>query len=226
MYVAFPRSDYYEDSVTILGHQLTAGLPAATLAGQRGGQPRIASPVHHAPVGGVGVQLCPCSIATPTPHAFDVASRPARITDQGVTPDNMSGVCAAIPAHIPQVGAGAIASEAFRHAGSSRTPFRLARRTRTVWECRSVPPLSRLLSALPCTSRIRLPSASPACCDRPAVESFHPHLVSWRLVAHLLVNTEDHGMIWRSGGFMYSPTMSRTLSMKRGSFDSLKVSTR
>jgi hypothetical protein len=29
------------------------------------------------PFDGVGVQLCPCNIATPTPQAFDVASRPA-----------------------------------------------------------------------------------------------------------------------------------------------------
>ena len=107
MYVAFPRSDYYEGSVTAPSRQPTAGLPAATLAGQRRGRLGAVSHVHHAPVGGVGAQLCPCSIATSTPQAFLVASRPAKMTDQEVTPERSSWVCTAIPA-IPQVGAGAI----------------------------------------------------------------------------------------------------------------------
>ncbi len=38
MYVAFPRSDYYEDSVPSQDHQLTTSLPAAALAGRRGGR--------------------------------------------------------------------------------------------------------------------------------------------------------------------------------------------
>lgn len=33
----------------------------------------------------VGVQLCPCNIATATPQTFTVASRPATSTGQGVT---------------------------------------------------------------------------------------------------------------------------------------------
>ena len=45
-------------------------------------------------------------------------------------------------------------------AGSSRTPFRLACRTRTIWQCRPVPSLSGLLSTLPLVPGIRLPSAS------------------------------------------------------------------
>jgi len=75
--------------------------------------------------------------------------------------------------------------ERLSDAGSSRTPSCFACRARTVWECRPASSLSGLLPALPCTSRIRLPSASPACCDRPEVGSFHPHPVSWRLVAHV-----------------------------------------
>jgi hypothetical protein len=85
--------------------------------------------------------------------------------------------------------------ERLSDAGSSRTPSRFACRARTVWECRPASSLSGLLPALPCTSRIRLPSASPACCDRPEVGSFHPHPVSWRLVAHFLVNTEHHRVL-------------------------------
>ncbi len=84
--------------------------------------------------------------------------------------------------------------ERLSDAGSSRTPSRFACRARAVWACRPASSLSGLLPTLPCTSRIRLPSASPACCDRPEAGSFHPHPVSWRLVAHFLVETEDHGL--------------------------------
>src|SRR5262249_28609540 len=37
----------------------------------------------------------------------------------------------------------------------------------------------------PCASRVRLPSASPACCDRSEA-GLPPRSVSWRLVAHAL----------------------------------------
>ena len=52
------------------------------------------------------------------------------------------------------------------HAGSSRTPLRLARQTRTTWQYWPVPALSGLLPPLPGTTRIRLASAPPSCCDR------------------------------------------------------------
>jgi hypothetical protein len=85
MYAAFPRSDYYEDSVPPRGQQSTVDLPAAAPAGRRGGQPQGGSHVHHEPVSGLGAQLCPCSIATPTPQAFDVASGPTKkIPTEGV----------------------------------------------------------------------------------------------------------------------------------------------
>ena len=36
------------------------------------------------PFDGVGAQLCPCNLATPTPQAFGVASRPATSPSQRV----------------------------------------------------------------------------------------------------------------------------------------------
>jgi hypothetical protein len=39
---------------------------------------------------------------------------------------------------------------------------------------------------LPGVSQVRLPPASPGCCDSPTAEPFHLHPVSWRLVAHPL----------------------------------------
>jgi len=38
---AFPPSDYYEASAPPERHQPTTSLPAAALAGQRGGRPRV-----------------------------------------------------------------------------------------------------------------------------------------------------------------------------------------
>ena len=46
-----------------------------------------------------------------------------------------------------------------------------------------VPALSGLLSALTDVSRLRLPSASSTCCDRPKAVSFHHRTVEQRLVA-------------------------------------------
>lgn len=58
--------------------------------------------------------------------------------------------------------------------GSSRTPFRLAHRTRTIWQYWHVPALSGPLAALPSITRIELPSASPPCHDRTDDEGLAP----------------------------------------------------
>jgi hypothetical protein len=58
----------------------------------------------------------------------------------------------------------------------SRTPSRLARRTRTIWQYRHVPALSGLLPALPGVSRTRLPSASIRPLRRPNGEVLSPPL--------------------------------------------------
>src|SRR5262245_50048821 len=63
-------------------------------------------------------------------------------------PHLLRGVgCAPHPAQIRQVRAG----DSFRgvNAGSSRTPLRLARRTRPIWQSWTVPALSRLLPPSP-----------------------------------------------------------------------------
>src|SRR3954470_20796857 len=88
--------------------------------------------------------------------------------------------CSAAP--IRQVRA-AGSLEGRSDAGSSRTPFRLACRARTVWQYRSVPSLSGLLSTLPPVPEVRLPSASPARCDEPEAVAFHHRRVQERLVA-------------------------------------------
>jgi hypothetical protein len=56
----------------------------------------------------------------------------------------------------------------------SRAPSRLACRTRTIWQYRYVPALSRLLPAIPGVSRTRLPSASIRPLRRPNGEVLSP----------------------------------------------------
>src|SRR4051794_41955542 len=75
----------------------------------------------------------------------------------------------------------------FTHWFTCFTPSDLARRTRIVWSCRHVPPLSGLLPTLPGVPRIGLPPASPGRCDGLPAESFHLHMVKWRLVAHVVL---------------------------------------
>jgi hypothetical protein len=52
MYVAFPRSDYYEDSVPYPNHWLSTSLPAATPAGRRGGRSGMVPTFTHRPIDG------------------------------------------------------------------------------------------------------------------------------------------------------------------------------
>ena len=82
----------------------------------------------------------------------------------------------------------------FHHWFTCVTPSDLARRTRIVWSCRHVPPLSGLLPAVTGIPWIGLPPASANRCDDSPVESFHLHMVKWRLVAHVMaLELAQHG---------------------------------
>lgn len=73
---AFPASDYYGGSAPCQGRQPTTDLPAAPLGAAREGRPGQGSHVHREPIGGVGAQLFPGSLATSTPQTFLAASPP------------------------------------------------------------------------------------------------------------------------------------------------------
>jgi hypothetical protein len=85
-------------------------------------------------------------------------------------------------------------------AGSSRTPSRLACRTRAVRSCRRVPSLSGLLATLPGVSRVGLSPASPGCCDSRAEKTLHLLSVAWRLVA-LHVSSPGRAVRLTAGGW-------------------------
>ena len=87
------------------------------------------------PFGRVGAQLCPCNIATATPQTFTVASRPATSTGRGVTAHNIA-VRVRVAARPRSARFEPLDSlEELSVAGSSRTPFCLACRNRTIWQC-------------------------------------------------------------------------------------------
>ena len=79
------------------------------------------------------------------------------------------------PAHIRQVGAGTSLTErqrwflAYTFSSCLPDPARLAVPAR--------PGVVRAAPTLPYVSTVRLPSAPPACCDRPAAGPFHPRPV-------------------------------------------------
>jgi len=86
------------------------------------------------------------------------------------------------PAQIHQVRAGPRV-EGRKNAGSSRTPFRHARRIPHHLAVLARPGFVRAAPALPGTTRIRLPSASPPCCDRTKAKVSHLRSSKQRLTA-------------------------------------------
>jgi hypothetical protein len=133
-------SDYYGHSATTRHQQRTTHLPTTR---RWGGRPRVASHVHHHPVDEVGVQLYPGSLARGTPQPFPLASWPAttyRLRSR--SPPSRRACTADRPRSARLEPARRLRSV---NAGSSRTPSRLACRTRAVWQYRPVPALSGLL---------------------------------------------------------------------------------
>jgi hypothetical protein len=181
MWPAFPASDYYGGSVPPRGHQPTAGLPAADLAGRRGGQPQGGSHVHHAPV---DRGRCPAVPRQPR-HGYAAGLHRGLPADESCRPSESTihqTVVRCCPAHIHQVGAGSDRLRGFNHWFLAYTfPSCLPSPGRLVVPTRPV--VVRAAPALPGASREGLPSASPACCDRPTVGPFIPpgHMaLSWR----------------------------------------------
>jgi hypothetical protein len=183
MCAALPRSDYYGGSVPSQGPRPTAGLPAPGLAGQRDGRPREGSHVSHAPVDGAVPSLSPAA----SPHLRRRLSVwPPCQPDSPASESRCAALTRACTAARPISTRlePVLALRGFDHWFSSAYTFpsclpdpgRLAVPTRPV--------VVGAAPTLPGASRIRLPPASTACCDRPQAESFHLRPDTWNLVAH------------------------------------------
>ena len=185
MQPALPASDYYEGSATPGCRQPTADLPAAVLAARREGRHPGASHVHCVPVGRGGGQLFPGSLATGTPQAFPVASLVAKAVTVGVAAHHAAHRCPACAAVRPT-------SARFEPGRRLRGFHHWFTRHSTVLPC--LPDPGRLAvptrpvvvgaaPALPGTSQVKLPPASPRLLRQPGGGSFHPtrsHNASWR----------------------------------------------
>ena len=93
------------------------------------------------------------------------------------------------PAHIRQVGAGGSHLRSF-DVGFSRTPFRLACRTQTVWQCRPVPSLSGPLATFPAPPGSGCPQLHRAAATARRRSPFISARFPWRLVAHVAVDPD------------------------------------
>jgi hypothetical protein len=146
------------------------------------------SRVHCHPFSGLGARLYPGGLATPTPQAFNVASRTAILKPSRKFPPPVETAGRTAPGPYPP-DLSRCQSRGRNNAGSSRTPFRHARRTRPIWQYWTRPGFVRAAPALSGTTRIRLPSATAACCDRPQAKVSHLHSDTQRLTAQPQVLT-------------------------------------
>ncbi len=177
---ALPGSDYYEGSATPERHQLTARLPTTRRATSG------ASHVPRLPIDEGGAQLNPGSIAIGTPQPFPMASCSALCSEVGVARRHDLGGRALQPGPHPP-GSGPVVNLRDVNAGSSRTPSRLACRTRAVWQCRPVPSLSGLLPSCLAPPRQGCPQL-----HQPAAtgQRWSP-----------CTSTRSNGTSWRTTGF-------------------------
>ena len=129
----------------------------------------------------VGTQLCSCSIATVTPQAFTVASRPAFRTCQGVIRPSKRGYTLLSSPYLPDwswcATLGALCRWFLTYAFPSclPDPDHLTVLVRPV--------VVRAAFSLTPVPRFGLPSASLARCDGPEVVVLHHYMVRERLVA-------------------------------------------
>ena len=174
MWPAFPTSDYYEGSAPLRGQQSTANLPATGLAGRRGGQPRSGSHVHHRPVDGGGARLFPCSFALGTPQSSPGSPRRRQQCHRGGDRRMPPGGRVLRPGPHPPGWSRFFSLEGVPPPVHSccTFPSRLPGPSRLAVPARPV--VVGAAPTRPCTSRVRLPPASAACCDRPKVGSFLP----------------------------------------------------
>jgi hypothetical protein len=170
-------SDYYEGSATPERHQLTASLP--TRVGGVGRFPR--SPLADRR------GRCPAESRQPR-HRYAAALPDGLLLGpvlrgRSRPPAPVGGRALQARPTSARFGAGRQLTGrqhwflAYTCSSCLPDPGRLAVPTRPV--------VVGAAPTLPCASRVRLPPASPACCDKPAVESLHLHSVKRNLVAHV-----------------------------------------
>jgi hypothetical protein len=154
------------------------------------GKIRNGSRVHCGSLNEGGARLCPCGIAAGTPQPFPAASLAARAHHHGSSlPRSRAAGARRIQPRstrfelAPHQGDVTRRFLAYSSPSRSPDPNHLAVLAR--------PGFVRAAPTLPGTTRLRLPPASPPCCDRISGEGFSPPLEPQRLTAH--ARTAPHG---------------------------------
>jgi hypothetical protein len=147
------------------------------------GKIRNGSRVHCGSLNEGGARLCPCGIAAGTPQPFPAASLAARAHHHGSSlPRSRAAGARRIQPRstrfelAPHQGDVTRRFLAYSSPSRSPDPNHLAVLAR--------PGFVRAAPTLPGTTRLRLPPASPPCCDRISGEGFSPPLEPQRLTAH------------------------------------------
>ena len=140
-------SDYYGASAPTGAISRRCACPSAALAARQRGRHRTVPTFISKSIDERGVQLYPCGIATVTPQIFTVASWPV-VTSTRSSPPPPRGVgYTATSPYPPDLSWWAVKGAS--NTDFSRTPSRLADRTRIVWQYRHIPALSGLLPPSP-----------------------------------------------------------------------------
>jgi len=95
----------------------------------------------------------------------------------------MKGGCAPLPAQIRQISS-RCRIKGVSHAGSSRTPLRLARRARPIWQCWTVPASSGLLPPSPASPGSGCPQLHRPAATGQRWRSLTSTRTTQRLTAH------------------------------------------
>ena len=175
MHTPLACSDYYGTSAPSPSPQLATNLPTSDLAGRKTGQPEMVPTFTKESIDQVGDP----ALSRQHRHAyaadFTVASPPAQSTGFGV---DLTSRHRSRTAHRPLSTRFEPAPRLrdFNHWFTFVAPSGLACRTRTVWQCRSVPSLSGPLATFPGVPRIRLPPASIGPLRRTDGEGLSPPL--------------------------------------------------
>jgi len=172
---ALPGSKYYGGSAPPQAGRPTAGPARTRTLVAHGRADRDGSRVHCDSLGEGGAQLYPCGIATATPQHVTAASRQTSLSPPGSSPPAMRERVRAAPGpYPPDLSRQTVKRR--NSAGSSRTPLRHTRRTRTIWQYWHVPALSGLLPPSPALPGSGCPQLRRLAATRSAAEGLSPPL--------------------------------------------------
>jgi hypothetical protein len=158
-----------------------APIPASGPAARRREPAPGGSRVHRDSLDEIGARLYPCGIAAGTPQSFPAASLAAHAYRPGSSPPPPAAGARRFQPRsarfelAPDQGAVTHRFLSYSFPSRSPDPHHLAVLAR--------PGFVRAAPALPGTTRIRLPSASPSCCDRTEAKVSHLHSNRQRLTA-------------------------------------------